>query len=420
MELRGFDHYEVTLGDEMRGERASLGKTLSEVSRDLRIRADLLEAVENCDASAFPNPSVVAGYVRSYARYLGMDGDRVFARFCDRSGFVPPTLAGLDATARHAPAPRHGGGRGIRHTAPSALDSSRFAGPARTRLTPTVPLGSIASALALLLLIGGLGYGGYALLENVQRVGFEPLPEAPDVVAEAPAIPLAMRADDTPAVTAADYDGDGPLAAAVTLAGLPQVAPRDAPISSIDPLSYGAFAPAAPAESPREPDDMAGVRPIPRSADDAIRLAEAGLIPRPGARAAAGSAAEGPLGPRPVFGPPGPVPSGALTVIAVDDSWIRIRGDAETVVFEGILAAGERFALPEPIDAAQLRVGNAGGVILMVGDRAFGPLGAPGQVISGIALDAETITTSLPSADPTLMAPASDAAQSAGRRAAAD
>ena len=43
-ELKGFDSYELTLGDELRGERASKGKSLLDVQRDLRIRADYIVA----------------------------------------------------------------------------------------------------------------------------------------------------------------------------------------------------------------------------------------------------------------------------------------------------------------------------------------------------------------------------------------
>ena len=86
MELRGFDSYQITLGDEMRGERASIGKTLEEAERDMRIKARIITAIENCDLEGFPNQSVIAGYVRSYARYLGMDADVCFQRFCEESG----------------------------------------------------------------------------------------------------------------------------------------------------------------------------------------------------------------------------------------------------------------------------------------------------------------------------------------------
>ena len=36
---KGFDDYEVRLGDLLRGERATLGKSLMDVQRELRINA---------------------------------------------------------------------------------------------------------------------------------------------------------------------------------------------------------------------------------------------------------------------------------------------------------------------------------------------------------------------------------------------
>ena len=87
VEARGFDAFELRLGDLMRGERATLGKSLLDVERELRIKANYVAAIENCDPSAFDTPGFIPGYVRSYARYLGMDPDQAFKVFCDESGF---------------------------------------------------------------------------------------------------------------------------------------------------------------------------------------------------------------------------------------------------------------------------------------------------------------------------------------------
>ena len=104
MELRGFDSYAVTLGDEMRGERASLGKSLADAERDLRIKARQIVAIENCDLEGFPNKGVVPGYVRSYARYLGMEPDEAFTTFCRESGFA--VAHGMSAKASSVRKPR--------------------------------------------------------------------------------------------------------------------------------------------------------------------------------------------------------------------------------------------------------------------------------------------------------------------------
>ena len=78
---KGFDDFELKLGDTLRGERATLGKSLVEVQNELKIKAAYISAIENCDPLAFDTPGFVAGYVRSYARYLNLDPDEVLAQY---------------------------------------------------------------------------------------------------------------------------------------------------------------------------------------------------------------------------------------------------------------------------------------------------------------------------------------------------
>ena len=85
--VNGFDSYILRLGEELRGERATLGKSLLQVQKDLKIKAAYISAIENCDLDAFPNKGFVAGYVRSYARYLNLNPEEVYERFRTESGF---------------------------------------------------------------------------------------------------------------------------------------------------------------------------------------------------------------------------------------------------------------------------------------------------------------------------------------------
>ena len=94
---KGFDDFELRLGDVMRGERATLGKSLLDVQRELKIKATYIAAIENADPSAFETPGFIAGYVRSYARYLDMDPEWAYAKFCFEADFE--TAHGLDAAA---------------------------------------------------------------------------------------------------------------------------------------------------------------------------------------------------------------------------------------------------------------------------------------------------------------------------------
>ena len=67
--VNGFDSYTLLLGEELRGERATLGKSLLQVQKDLKIKAAYVSAIENCDLDAFPNK----GFVRNQGFRHKMD-----------------------------------------------------------------------------------------------------------------------------------------------------------------------------------------------------------------------------------------------------------------------------------------------------------------------------------------------------------
>ncbi len=407
MELRGFDDYEVTLGDEMRGQRATLGKTLLDAESDLRIKAGVLRAIEDCDLDGFPNMSVVPGYVRSYARYLEMDPDDSYQRFCAESGYRSPT-AELAQPRGGRSGGRNGAVATMGHGLAAGTDllRSRFAWPAAPRhFGSRISLGSLVSAVALLALIGGLGYGGYALLQEVQRVGIAPLPEAPAVIAEAPLIaPPVIAEEDATAPGAGVYEGDGALAAVVPPEGPPPLlAGRDGPISAIDPATSGLFADRA-----REQDgEDGGVGTATLAAEDETP------VPAPGdvaARPVPAAAAE----PARAAAPAEPQ---RVEIVATDAAWVRVR-DGEATVFQGTLPPGGSFAIPPRLKKPVLRAGNAGALYLRIGDVAYGPIGRSGQVVGEVSLRREDIVSALPQADRAALA--TPAGAETVERAAAD
>lgn len=376
MRLRGYDEYDVTLGDEMRGERASLGKSLDDAERDLRIKAHVIRAVEDCDLDGFPNDSVVAGYVRSYARYLGLDPEDCFRRFCAETGFRSPAAGiSIAKSSQHGLQSIVSAGAALG----GGLTQSRFAvKSAPANFGARISLGGLTSALMLLALIGGLGYGGYALLQDIQRVGFSPLSEAPEVVAEAPLItPPSVDGGLLRRPDAEAYAGEGALAAAPAELAPPILPSRDGPIADIDPATSGVYRIALP-----EPEPAAEQSPQidPRLAGPAWGDVEpAAPVPD---QAAASTVPEG-----------GPT---TVTIHATSEAWIRVRDGETTTIFEGTLQAGEQFSLPERVTEPVLRVGNAGAIFLSVDGTAYGPVGALGSVVKNFSLRAETFTTVMP------------------------
>jgi hypothetical protein len=374
MRLRGYDEYEVTLGDEMRGERASLGKTLHDAEYDLRIKGKVIRAIEDCDLDGFPNDSVVAGYVRSYSRYLGLDQEDCYRRFCAESGFRSPVsaLGGYDRSAQA------GGLQNIVAAGAAlgtGLTQSRFAvKTAPIRLSARVSLGGLTSVLAMVGLIAGLGYGGYALLQDIQRVGFAPLTEAPEVVSEAPLIsPPSVESGLLLRPDAEAYQGGGVLAVAAPAELPPPTLPaRDGPISAIDPATSGVF---------RDPA---------RDRDPALAPALA-LAPA--------TASPDPMLIEPMLAET--IPSGPPTIVvhATDAAWIRVRDGDDVVVFQGTLAAGGRFEIPQRVTAPLLRAGNAGSVYVLVDGAPYGPVGTSDRVVKNLSLLAADIESRVPQAN---------------------
>jgi cytoskeleton protein RodZ len=397
MKLRGYDEYEVTLGDEMRGERASLGRTLEDAQSDLRIRAHIIRAIEDCDLDGFPNDSVVAGYVRSYARYLSLDPEACYSRFCTESGFRSPVsaLGDFDRPAQS------GGLQNIVAAGAvlgAGLTQSRFAvrsGP--VPMSARFSLGGITSVFAMLALIVGLGYGGYGLLQDIQRVRVAPLPEAPEVVVEAPMInaPSVVEGGLLRRPDANAYQGDGVLAVAAPADLPPPTLPtRDGPISAIDPATSGVF---------RNNGSFASVGVAETggeiSAEDAALLAFRADAFMAGANpAGANPAGAAPAGDVPVVA--AAVPSGPPTVVihATDAAWIRIKDGDAAVVYEGILTAGSQFEVPDRVTDPLLRTGNAGAVYVVVGNATYGPVGRSGGVISNLSLRAADVESQIPQA----------------------
>ena len=349
----------------MRGERATLGKSLLDVQRELKIKATYVAAIENCDVSAFETPGFVAGYVRSYARYLGMDPDDSFRRFCAEAKFE--VAHGMSAAAstssvmawRNRPTPE------VRD--PLANPNASFVPRSESFFAQIEPaaLGSVAVLLTLLV---GLGYGGYSLLQEVQRVQLSPVEQAPTVVAEIDPI--------------ANVDGTAPLVrtapAAAALASsdalmdriyrpealeTPVMVSRDGPIAAIDPAEAGALA------GPR------GAATVATSETPAILVEPAVQVVESHAP--------------------------AVELLAARPAWVRVSAPDGTVLFEKTLDAGERYVVPQMQVPALLRSGNSGSVYFVVNGQTYGPAAPGAQVIKDVALSPDALTGAYALADMT-------------------
>ncbi|MFC0199105.1 helix-turn-helix domain-containing protein [Paracoccus rhizosphaerae] len=374
---------DTRLGDLMRGERATLGKSLLDVQRELRIRASYVAAIENCDISAFDTPSFIAGYVRSYARYLGMDPDWTFRRFCQESGFQP--THGMAASASGPKPARRPSDPAEALANPRAL----FIPQERSFWADVEPR-AIGAVLVLLAVIAGLGYGGWAVLQEVQRVTLLPGDELPAVVtALDPTEGAGLSDPELVQSEGRDIAQSLPQPEALDRLYRPQIleAPvltaRDGPIAAIDPglmdsgatidqviASVGSAASTQPAAEFNPADFLGPVAPP--------RLAQAPA--EPGVRTVAPDAAQ-------------------LELLSVRPAWVRVTSADGTVLLEKIMDAGERFALPRLEEPPLLRTGNSGAVYFAVNGQAYGPAAPGAQVVSKIELSVDNLTGKFALAD---------------------
>lgn len=362
---KGFDDYDLRLGDLMRGERATLGKSLLDVQRELKIKATYIAAIENADVSAFETQGFIAGYVRSYARYLGMNPDWAYEKFCREAKFtLAHGMSHAASTARVA---------AVRNRAAELRDplgdpNASFVPRGESWLDRVEPA-AVGSLAVLVALIAGIGYGGWSILQEVQRVQLAPVEQAPKVVVDIGTLGTpgglapTVREQTDPAMAAARPAPDAPAAETETAGAtppatldrlyrqpslaVPVLVPRDGPIAAIRPQATPAVTVAV--------GDVAGPAPE----DGAVQVVAAAPAP--------------------------------VELLAVRPSWVRVSAADGTVLFEKVLDAGETYVVPQMETPPVLRAGNSGSVYFNVNGETFGPSAPGAQVVKNVALSPEAL-----------------------------
>ena len=190
----------VGFGEYLRREREMRGVSLAEISAATKISTRFLQAIENEELSKLPGGIFTRSFVRTYARYLGLDEERVLAD-CQLAEQEKPEVDIRRLTANRA----------LPH------------GPAtRTRI--------IALLMAGVLLAGGYALFRYSrgIMEQQSSTpmlippstpahGTNPPSNSAPVQPSTPALP-----ESNPSLTAASTS---PAAGAATTSGTPQGGP---------------------------------------------------------------------------------------------------------------------------------------------------------------------------------------------------
>ena len=383
---KGFDDYALRLGDVMRGERATMGKSLLDVQRELRIKASYISAIENCDPEAFDTPGFIAGYVRSYARYLNMDPDATFRQFCAESGFA--TAHGMSAEASSNDRKPKVVAAPVKGERDAFADPKMPFAPTGESVFSRVEPGAIGSLLVLITLIAGIGYGGWSVLQEIQRVQLAPVDQTPIALSDldplagagtaetsvADAAPLVADPDEVQAAGVFTPPAGEPLDRLYRPEALdvPVLIARDAPISTLDPSRVGTFAEAAREKAP----DFATAS-AEASGDVPLQEAIETLLPQ-------------------VLAPAKP----GVQVVAVRPAWVRVRSSDGSVLFEGVMDAGATYDVPQTEGTPTLRVGASGAIYFAVNGHTYGPAGPRGAVTSNIPLTSDQLLAKYEPAEP--------------------
>jgi cytoskeletal protein RodZ len=348
------------VGAQLRQVRQERGEDLEHVAQYLRIRPLYLNALEHGDLSVMPGRTYALGFLRSYADYLGFDGDELIAR-------IRTSVADLTGRTR------------LRVRSP--LPESRL---------PKTPI--LVLSLAAL---AGI-YAGWLYVDHSNRAVVEVVSEVPDDL-------QALVRDALPKTSS------GSDAAATTLpeAILPEVSEPD-PAPEVAPVEGTAVAAPEPDLSlpAQAPIGLAEQPPIePEAGPDATGLAaESGVSAEPIVALAPGIPGEA-ARPEPRsasdilarLDPVVPIGGAAPTIYGVDEgdvrvilrarsrSWVQISSADEAYRWARILEPGDAFVVPDRPDLL-LWTGNAGGIEVIVDGAPLSRLGPDAAVLRGLSL----------------------------------
>ena len=130
----------MTVGEELKAARARMGMSLSDLAAETRVPMRHLESIERSEFSALPGHTYTVGFVRSYARALGLDDIEI----------VNALRAELSSGGHE------------RYEAP--LQNYEPTDPARV---PSKTLAWTAAAVAALVLVAYLIFRSYALAPTI-------------------------------------------------------------------------------------------------------------------------------------------------------------------------------------------------------------------------------------------------------------
>jgi cytoskeleton protein RodZ len=329
-------------GELLLERRRQLQLDLDAVAEALCIKPAYLAAIEQGRTEELPGSTYALGFIRAYANYLGLDGERVLDSYREEKTEIQT----------------------------------------RPDLTLPMPLGERGVPGGRVLLIGLVlalcGYGAWYYVGTGQR-------ERPERVA---AVPAELQILTAPASS---------VQAAAPAPNMETAAPAVLPVR---PGPAGASLPPGVTAT----QFSSGLRSPQQSAAGAVASSGAPSSPEPSgavahsptssaAESAGDAASASSSQPETAAAGPSAPPSGSIDIKELADSWIQIRdGDQDAgqgIVFARVLKAGETYRVPR--SGLILRTGNAGALEVLVDGKPAPALGALGTLRRNVTLEPDAL-----------------------------
>lgn len=347
-----FSDYNASLGDLMRGQRASLGKSLLDVQKELGLAPYIIFAIENGDLEAFPNKSLVGSYVLQYSKYLGWNPKKTYDKFCKESGHVGRINydSGHSNSSTFYTTNKLSSRKAVKNRI--SLLEHIFGG-----LIQKSTLTGLAAVSFVSLLLASGGYLVWTFYFQVY--------ENPDQITSTATVGANIFGNDNGSDT---INSEG---SQITFAiqpnntfqtGLDKIGdliPQEIEASSnstTDWQNHSSIAskykpgnlPEVPVFLPEEDTVLANITDSPDT-----------LVEN----------------------------SNKIYLLTTSESWIRVKGESGRVLFERVLVAGEKYEVPNIEERLILRAGNSGSLYFTIGGTGYGPFGSGTSVVDNIYLD---------------------------------
>ena len=369
------------IGEALHAARKERGLRAVDVARELRISADYLRWLESGDFDKLPAPTYVSGFLRSYGKFLGLDGADLASRFYAIKGDASST---------------------VNYKLPVTAGPPQRSAPAVASLFvvlaligyggwywisgPTTPNATAESELAIV----EIDNKQLGLMEkNAIRQESETVSQTtPGTTLGDQDSPVIIAEDDvarkiSPANTENDNDGmeagSGVVNDAVNTAGtidLAAAAPdRNEPIMNGSALESVTRDIANVASSLAVIDGDSVTQPVTEMVrrediNDAASASDPGQQLMPGRAAAVATSRD---------------PDQEVTIRATASSWVEIVQGDGTAVLKTLMKAGETYVVDDG-SALYLSTGNAGGIELVTAGNQIITIGMTGEIVRDLPL----------------------------------